>query len=168
MVERPDVVGERQNLRRVELGSAHRRHTAAIVLRRWHALGDGRGDRGDAAVAPSPFAGGQVWRERRALGVGAVASGARAAIQAVENLLTEFHLLRGLPGRRRQASGHIGTGIGMHALWRLHLGGVARRASCRALRGSRSRLHANRLLAMLSTAAVSGPLANSRTAAPDA
>src|SRR6478672_6905335 len=79
MVERPDVVGERQNLRRVELGSAHRRHTAAIVLRRWHALGDGRGDRGDAAVAPSPFAGGQVWRERRALGVGAVASGARAA-----------------------------------------------------------------------------------------
>ena len=51
LIERPDIVGERQDVGRQELRAAHRRHAAPIVLRIRHAIAD---DLEIEAMLPSP------------------------------------------------------------------------------------------------------------------
>ena len=127
VVERPDIVGERQNLRRVELGSAHRRHGAGMVLRLGTplvivAVID------EAAVAPQPFAGGQIWarpacRCRRCRG-----NRRTSPATSPENTCSPRSPAPRLPGGG--AASARGAGIGMNALWR------ARRRSRRSCRCS--------------------------------
>src|SRR6185437_1690097 len=80
VAERPDVVGHGGKVGLGQLRTAVGRHRAGVVLRLRHTLRDGPRDRLDAAVAPQPFAAGQIRTDRRALAVGAVTPRAGSAV----------------------------------------------------------------------------------------
>src|SRR6516165_3128114 len=121
IVERPDIVSEREHVGGRKLRAAHRRHGAAVILGIGHAVGDGLCDRRNTAVAPQPMLAGQVRSKRRALGVRAVAAGAGGSVLAVENFFAQGHLCFGLSRGRWKIGSSFHACVGMDSFGRLRL-----------------------------------------------
>ena len=94
MTERPRIHGQGRHLGRGQLGPAHWRHGSPILAWLRYAKGDRVRDRSQAAIAPQPFATGEVGALRRALAVGSMAASTRRTCDlALVDALAEGNLL---------------------------------------------------------------------------
>src|ERR1700675_4249500 len=96
MTERPDVGGNGVQVGLRKGDTAHRRHRAGMGLRLRHAILYRRLQGFQAAVAPEPLPIGQIWSDRRSLGIRTMAAAAGGACDvSVENAISERNLLLG-------------------------------------------------------------------------
>src|ERR1700736_3352307 len=122
MAERPDVGrnGVEVGLRKGD--TTHRRHGAGMGLGLRHAILDRRFEALQASVAPQPFPIGQIWSDRRSLGIRAMTAAAGSTRNlAMENAVSERNLLLGETLGHRESAGVLPS-VGMDAFRRQSIG----------------------------------------------